>query len=105
MVHSFHLRERRAEVAGIPCAGLSAHQALTQLLGVNLDGSGQQKNIMITAASGDVLGSAVGFAVFTVVLLLWALTFAIGGEHLFGSAWDKLVMYNVTERLGLTGWS
>ena len=53
----------------------------------------------------DVLGSTVGFAVFTVVLLSWALTFAIGGEHLFGSAWDKLVMYNVTERLGLTGWS
>ncbi|KAK9197439.1 hypothetical protein WN943_005575 [Citrus x changshan-huyou] len=76
-------------------------EALTQLLGVNLDGSGQQKNIMITAASGgvglcvvhlaklgntDVLGSAVGFAVFTIVLLSWALTFAIGGEHLFGSA-------------------
>ncbi|KAL9447895.1 hypothetical protein AB3S75_015387 [Citrus x aurantiifolia] len=75
---------------------------------------------MITAASGgvglcavqlaklgntDVLGAAVGFAVFTVVLLSWALTFAIGGEHLFGSAWDKLVMYNVAERLGLTGWS
>ncbi|KAK9184595.1 hypothetical protein WN943_024945 [Citrus x changshan-huyou] len=79
--------------------------ALTQLLGVNLDGSGQQKNIMITAASGDVLGSAVGFAVFTIVLLSWALTFAIEGEHLFGSAWDKLVMYNVAERLGLTGWS
>ncbi|KAK9200042.1 hypothetical protein WN944_015237 [Citrus x changshan-huyou] len=53
----------------------------------------------------DVLGSAVGFAVFTIVLLSWALTFAIGGEHLFGSAWDKLVMYNVAERLGLTGWS
>ncbi|KAH9668987.1 putative gamma-secretase subunit PEN-2 [Citrus sinensis] len=52
-----------------------------------------------------VLGSAVGFAVFTVVLLSWALTFAIGGEHLFGSVWDKLVMYNVAERLGLTGWS
>ncbi|KAK9214421.1 hypothetical protein WN944_006413 [Citrus x changshan-huyou] len=64
------------------------------------------KNIMITAASGgvDVLGSAVGFAVFTIVLLSWALTFAIGGEHLFGSAWDKLVMYNVAERLGLIGW-
>ncbi|KAJ4715335.1 Gamma-secretase aspartyl protease complex, presenilin enhancer-2 subunit [Melia azedarach] len=52
-----------------------------------------------------VLGSAVGFAVFTIVLSSWALTFVIGGEHLFGSAWDKLVMYNVADRLGLTGWS
>ncbi|KAK9201293.1 hypothetical protein WN944_016494 [Citrus x changshan-huyou] len=43
-----------AEGAGIPCAGLSAHQALTQSLGVKLDGSGQQKNILITAASGAV---------------------------------------------------
>ncbi|KAK9197709.1 hypothetical protein WN944_012892 [Citrus x changshan-huyou] len=56
-------------------------------------------------AKFDVLGSAVAFAVFSVVLLSWALTFAIGGEHLFGSAWDKLVMYNVAKRLGLTGWS
>ncbi|KAL9431358.1 hypothetical protein AB3S75_026526 [Citrus x aurantiifolia] len=43
-----------AEGAGIPCAGLSAHQALTQSLGVKLDGSGRQKNILITAASGAV---------------------------------------------------
>ncbi|GAY40032.1 hypothetical protein CUMW_048940 [Citrus unshiu] len=43
-----------AEGAGIPCAGLTAHQALTQSLGVKLDGSGQQKNILITAASGAV---------------------------------------------------
>ncbi|KAB1210567.1 putative gamma-secretase subunit PEN-2 [Morella rubra] len=52
-----------------------------------------------------VVGSAVGFAVFTVILSSWALTFAIGGERLFGPVWDKLVMYNLADRLGLTGWS
>ncbi|XP_057971280.1 probable gamma-secretase subunit PEN-2 [Malania oleifera] len=52
-----------------------------------------------------VLGSAVGFVVFTTLLSSWALTFAIGGEHLLGPVWDRLVMYNVADRLGLTGWS
>ncbi|KAJ6682751.1 GAMMA-SECRETASE SUBUNIT PEN-2 [Salix purpurea] len=51
-----------------------------------------------------VIRSAVGFTVFTTVLCSWALTFAIGGEQLFGPLWDKLVMYNVADRLGLTGW-
>lgn len=32
------------------------------------------------------------------------LTFSIGGEQLFGLGWDKLRMYNVADRLGLTGW-
>lgn len=52
----------------------------------------------------DVIRSAVGFTVFTTLLCSWALTFAIGGERLFGPVWDKLVMYNVADRLGLTGW-
>ncbi|TYH75703.1 hypothetical protein ES332_D04G038400v1 [Gossypium tomentosum] len=52
-----------------------------------------------------VVSSAIGFSVFSVILSSWALTFAIGGEHLFGSTWDQLVMYNVADRLGLTGWS
>ena len=52
----------------------------------------------------DVVGSAIGFVVFTVLLTSWALTFAIGGEHLFGHAWDQLVMYNLADRYGLTGW-
>ncbi|KAL3591468.1 hypothetical protein D5086_010108 [Populus alba] len=46
-----------------------------------------------------VIRSAVGFTVFTTVLCSWALTFAIGGEQLFGPVWDKLVMYNVADRL------
>ncbi|KAK4358695.1 hypothetical protein RND71_020924 [Anisodus tanguticus] len=50
-----------------------------------------------------VVGSSIGFMVFTVVLSTWALTFSIGGERLFGHAWDKLVMYNVAEKYGLTG--
>ncbi|KAJ7945237.1 Gamma-secretase aspartyl protease complex, presenilin enhancer-2 subunit [Quillaja saponaria] len=52
-----------------------------------------------------IIGSAVGFTVFTALLGSWALTFAIGGEHLFGPVWDQLVMYNLADRLGLTGWS
>ncbi|XP_059441674.1 chloroplast envelope quinone oxidoreductase homolog [Corylus avellana] len=43
-----------AEAAGLPIAGLTAHQALTQSAGIKLDGSGQQANILITAASGGV---------------------------------------------------
>ncbi|KAF9599704.1 hypothetical protein IFM89_001650 [Coptis chinensis] len=50
-----------------------------------------------------VFGSAIGFVGFTVLLSSWALTFSIGGEHLFGPVWGKLVMYNVADRFGLTG--
>ncbi|KAJ8765311.1 hypothetical protein K2173_012008 [Erythroxylum novogranatense] len=50
-----------------------------------------------------VFRSAVGFMVFTSLLGSWALTFAVGGEHLFGPVWNKLVMYNVGDKLGLTG--
>ncbi|KAB2614275.1 quinone-oxidoreductase-like protein [Pyrus ussuriensis x Pyrus communis] len=41
-----------ATAIGLPVAGLTAHQALTQPGGIKLDGSGQQANILITAASG-----------------------------------------------------
>ncbi|PKI42240.1 probable gamma-secretase subunit PEN-2 [Punica granatum] len=51
-----------------------------------------------------VLGSAIGFTAFTILLCSWVLTFAIGGESLFGTAWDKLVMYNLADKWGLTGW-
>ncbi|ESQ40858.1 hypothetical protein EUTSA_v10014951mg [Eutrema salsugineum] len=50
-----------------------------------------------------VVRSAIGFSVFTALLTAWALTFSIGGEQLFGPVWDKLVMYNVADRLGLSG--
>ncbi|KAL8232703.1 hypothetical protein R6Q57_002481 [Mikania cordata] len=50
-----------------------------------------------------VVGSAIGFTVFSAMLASWALTFTIGGERLFGHAWDELVMYNVADRYGLTG--
>uniref|UniRef100_A0A1J3IN93 Putative gamma-secretase subunit PEN-2 n=1 Tax=Noccaea caerulescens TaxID=107243 RepID=A0A1J3IN93_NOCCA len=50
-----------------------------------------------------VVRSAIGFSVFTALLSAWALTFSIGGEELFGPVWDKLVMYNVADRLGLSG--
>ncbi|KAI3834999.1 hypothetical protein MKX03_007292 [Papaver bracteatum] len=52
-----------------------------------------------------VIRSAVGFSVFTVLLSSWALTFAIGGERLFGPVWESLVMYNVADKYGLTSWS
>ncbi|XP_050216617.1 probable gamma-secretase subunit PEN-2 [Mercurialis annua] len=51
-----------------------------------------------------VVRSAIGFTAFSVLLCSWAMTFAIGGEKLFGPVWDKLVMYNVADQLGLTGW-
>lgn len=50
------------EAAGLPIAGLTAHQALTESAGVKLDGSGHQKNILITAASGGVGHYAVQLA-------------------------------------------
>ncbi|XP_021713869.1 probable gamma-secretase subunit PEN-2 [Chenopodium quinoa] len=51
-----------------------------------------------------IVGSAIGCSIATVLLSSWALTFSIGGERLFGSVWNKLVMYNVADQLGLTGW-
>ncbi|KAL7584162.1 hypothetical protein Lser_V15G42465 [Lactuca serriola] len=51
-----------------------------------------------------VVGSAIGVTIFTAMLASWALTFTIGGERLFGHTWDELVMYNVADRYGLTGW-
>ncbi|KAJ4833409.1 hypothetical protein Tsubulata_027372, partial [Turnera subulata] len=51
-----------AEAAGLPVAGLTALQALTQPAGVKIDGSGKQKNILITAASGGVGHYAVQLA-------------------------------------------
>ncbi|KAL1830367.1 hypothetical protein ACET3Z_000018 [Daucus carota] len=43
-----------AEGAGLPIAGLTAHQALTYSAGIKLDASGPLANILITAASGGV---------------------------------------------------
>ncbi|XP_022758751.1 chloroplast envelope quinone oxidoreductase homolog [Durio zibethinus] len=50
------------EAAALPIAGLAAHQSLTKAAGVKLDGSGQQVNILITAASGGVGQYAVQLA-------------------------------------------
>ncbi|XVF21328.1 hypothetical protein REPUB_Repub12eG0081600 [Reevesia pubescens] len=49
------------EAAALPIAGLAAHQALT-MAGVKLDGSGEQVNLLITAASGGVGQYAVQLA-------------------------------------------
>ncbi|ONH92789.1 hypothetical protein PRUPE_8G196000 [Prunus persica] len=43
-----------ATAVGLPVAGLTAHQALIQSAGIKLDGSGEEANILITAASGGV---------------------------------------------------
>ncbi|KAK9944725.1 hypothetical protein M0R45_010280 [Rubus argutus] len=51
-----------ADAAGLPVAGLTAHQCLTQAAGVKLDGTGPQKNILVTAASGGVGQYAVQLA-------------------------------------------
>ncbi|KAI9084665.1 hypothetical protein K1719_033309 [Acacia pycnantha] len=51
-----------AEAASLPVAGLTAYQALTNVAGVKLDGTGDQKNILVTAASGGVGHYAVQLA-------------------------------------------
>ncbi|KAJ8748203.1 hypothetical protein K2173_000611 [Erythroxylum novogranatense] len=51
-----------AEGAALPVAGLTALKALTESAEVKLDGSGKQKNILITAASGGVGHYAVQLA-------------------------------------------
>ncbi|OVA05705.1 Alcohol dehydrogenase superfamily [Macleaya cordata] len=51
-----------AEGAGLPVAGLTALQALTNSAGVKLDGTGNPTNILITAASGGVGHYAVQLA-------------------------------------------
>ena len=51
-----------AEAAGLPVAGLTAHQCLTHATRVKLDGTGPQKNILVTAASGGVGQYAVQLA-------------------------------------------
>ncbi|KAJ4968670.1 hypothetical protein NE237_015371 [Protea cynaroides] len=50
------------EAAGLPIAGITAYQALTQSAGIKLDGSGKPTNILITAASGGVGHYAVQLA-------------------------------------------
>lgn len=51
-----------ADGASLPVAALTAHQALTGPAEVKLDGSGPQKNILVTAASGGVGHYAVQLA-------------------------------------------
>ncbi|KAF3948050.1 hypothetical protein CMV_025899, partial [Castanea mollissima] len=51
-----------AEGAGIPCASLMAHQALTDSAGLKLDGTGKPTNILITNASESVGNYAIQLA-------------------------------------------
>ncbi|AES87874.2 quinone-oxidoreductase-like protein [Medicago truncatula] len=51
-----------AEAAGLPIAGLTARDALTEIGGIKLDGTGEQKNVLVTAASGGVGSFAVQLA-------------------------------------------
>ena len=50
------------EGSALPLAGLTAHEALTRIAGVKLDGTGELKNILVTAASGGVGHFAVQLA-------------------------------------------
>ncbi|GAU37969.1 hypothetical protein TSUD_269840 [Trifolium subterraneum] len=43
-----------AEAAGLPIAGLTARDALIDIGGIKLDGTGEPKNVLVTAASGGV---------------------------------------------------
>ncbi|PNY11758.1 quinone-oxidoreductase chloroplastic-like [Trifolium pratense] len=51
-----------AEAASLPIAGLTARDALTEIGGVKLDGTGEPKNVLVTAASGGVGVFAVQLA-------------------------------------------
>ncbi|KAG9143535.1 hypothetical protein Leryth_015960 [Lithospermum erythrorhizon] len=51
-----------AQAAPLHVTALTAHQALTQAIGLKLDGTGSQKNLLITAASGGVGHYAVQLA-------------------------------------------
>ncbi|XP_028798185.1 chloroplast envelope quinone oxidoreductase homolog [Neltuma alba] len=51
-----------AEAAALTLAGLTAYQPLIEIAGVKLDGTGEQKNILVTAASGGVGHFAVQLA-------------------------------------------
>jgi len=51
-----------AEAAALPIAALTARDALIQIAEVKLDGTGQLKNILVTAASGGVGHYAVQLA-------------------------------------------
>lgn len=51
-----------AEGVGLPIASLTAHQILSQAVGIKLDKSGPQANILVTVASGGVGHSAVQLA-------------------------------------------
>eukprot|EP00897_Mesotaenium_endlicherianum_P001300 jgi/Mesen1/1198/ME000128S00173 len=46
-----------------------------------------------------VVRSGIGFLLFTVVLLPWALTFMIGGEKVIGASWKNLAVYDVADKL------
>ncbi|XP_057534715.1 quinone-oxidoreductase homolog, chloroplastic-like [Amaranthus tricolor] len=50
------------EGAALPVAALTAHKALTEFANIKLDGSGERKNILVTAASGGVGHYAVQLA-------------------------------------------
>uniref|UniRef100_A0A0D6R6Y5 Gamma-secretase subunit PEN-2 n=1 Tax=Araucaria cunninghamii TaxID=56994 RepID=A0A0D6R6Y5_ARACU len=50
-----------------------------------------------------VVWSAIGFVVYTVVLLSWALAFSVGGEQLFGSVWKHLAVYDIADAYDLLG--
>jgi NADPH:quinone reductase-like Zn-dependent oxidoreductase len=51
-----------AEAAGLPIAGLTARDALIEIGGIKLDGTGKTKNVLVTAASGGVGVYAVQLA-------------------------------------------
>ncbi|CAK9231382.1 unnamed protein product [Sphagnum troendelagicum] len=47
-----------------------------------------------------VVKSGIGCVLFSVVLLAWALTFAFGGERLFGSYWKHLAIFDIDDKYG-----
>ncbi|KAL3701545.1 hypothetical protein R1sor_019567 [Riccia sorocarpa] len=48
-----------------------------------------------------VLWSGVGCLTMTVALLAWSLTFAIGGEDVFGSSWRYFAVYDIADKYSM----
>ncbi|KAK2985881.1 hypothetical protein RJ640_008705 [Escallonia rubra] len=104
-------RDRRGIFwCGMACITPSTSPNATFFLVVGLGTLLLTKSVLMLLGSDEaleylcrnVVRSAIGFTVFTVLLGSWALTFAIGGERLLGHVWNELVMYNFADKYGLT---
>ncbi|KAH7373940.1 hypothetical protein KP509_17G080300 [Ceratopteris richardii] len=45
-----------------------------------------------------IVRSAIGFLVYSSLLLIWTMTFTFGREHVFGSLWKTLAVYEIADK-------